>query len=395
MQKPKMLYASPFNPIKSGISDYSEILVQALQEKYDITLLVKDYKITNQELINSCDVLRYDQDHIPFETFDYLVYNIGNQPYYHDYIYRCCLEHPGLVILHEYSLYYLTVGVHSQDRDLLGTVYKQEGAAGIHALRNAIQHEHRNLLECKSLSSELPLNLELLQSENKFMVHSDYVRDKILATGHVESTSIRKINLVAMTDEGASYVEKKELFCKFKVPEDALIISSFGFIDPSKLNHVVCRTVLKLAEELNQKICYVMVGKGDYADQYVDGRTIIKTGYTELEEFNSFIKHSDIVINLRHPTVGETSAAVISTLGLGKPCITSNEGWFAEIPDTCAIKLDNYNLEVMLEDWIRKLIENPFLREEYGKAAMEYIQQYHAPFNVAIEIQKLLEKQYV
>lgn len=391
MQKPKMLYASPFNPMQSGISDYSEVLVQALQKKYDITLLVKDYEMTNQELTNTCAVLRYDRDFIPFEEFDYVIYNIGNQPDYHDYIFRCCLEHPGLVILHEISIYYLMVGVHSQNGDILGTVYKQTGTNGIHKLKDAIQHENKNLLECKSLSSELPLNQEILQSDNKFMVHSEYMLDKILGTGYVKKKDIQKINLVAMTDVNDRYLERQVLFRKFNVPEDAFIISSFGFIDSSKLNHVICKSVLKLADELNQKICYVMVGKGNYVNQYVDGSKIIKTGYTELEEFNSFIRYSDIVINLRHPTVGETSAAVISSLGLGKPCITSNEGWFAEIPDACAVKLDNYNVEATLEDWIRKFIENPLLREEYGKAAVEYIQQYHNPSEIAMQIQEFLE----
>lgn len=392
MQKPKMLYASPFNPMQSGISDYSEVLVQALQEKYDITLLVKDYEISNQKLTNSCDVLRYDQDYIPFETFDYVVYNIGNQPFYHDYIYRCCLEHPGLVILHEYSIYFLTVGVHSQDGDILGTVYKQVGASGIHTLKNAIQHEHQDLLECKSLSSELPLNLEILQSDNKFMVHSDYVRDKILATGYVSSENIKKINHIALIDESTEYLQREELFRKFGIPEDAIILASFGFIGKTKLNHVICEVVSKLAQKLEQKICYVMVGEGGYINNYVDGKTIFKTGYTKLEEFNSFIKYSDIIMNLRHPSMGETSGALIRILGLGKCCIINNEGWFAELPDDCVVKLGLSNLEQELEKWIQKFIDAPSLCKEYERNAKEYIQEEYGSDKIAAEIQTFLRQ---
>lgn len=391
MQKPKMLYASPFNPMQSGISDYSEVLVQALQEKYDITLLVKDYEITNQELAKSCDVLRYDLDHIPFEAFDCVVYNIGNQPFFHDYIYRCCLEHPGLVILHEFSIYFLTVGVHSNDGDILGTVYQQAGVKGIHKLKDAIQHEHPDLLECKSLSAELPLNQEILQSGNKFMVHSNYVRDKILATGYVKDENIRKINHVALIDDSTEYLQREKLFRKFGIPEDAIILASFGFIGKTKLNHVICEVVSKLAPKLEQKICYVMVGEGGYINNYVDGKTIFKTGYTSIEEFNSFIKYSDIIMNLRHPSMGETSGALIRVLGLGKCCIINNEGWFAELPDDCVVKLGFSNLEQELEKWIQKFITAPALCKEYEENAKGYIQKEYSSDKIAGQIQELLE----
>ena len=47
MKKPSLLYASPFAPMKSGISDYSEILVYALKNEFEITLLIDDYKLEN------------------------------------------------------------------------------------------------------------------------------------------------------------------------------------------------------------------------------------------------------------------------------------------------------------------------------------------------------------
>ena len=104
-------------------------------------------------------------------------------------------------------------------------------------------------------------------------------------------------------------------------------MGSFGFIDKAKLNHVVCETVRALNERFENKLIYLMVGDGDYIDKYL-GPNIRKTGHVGLAEFNSLIKHSDIVINLRNPTMGETSGAMIRALSLGKPCIVSNDAWF-------------------------------------------------------------------
>ena len=386
MKKPTMLYASPFNPIQSGISDYSETLVQALQEQFEVTLLIKDYEMTNSYLMDTCKILKYGRDQIPFEEFDSIIYNIGNQPYYHDYIYRCCLEHPGLVILHEFSLYYLFIGVHSQDGDVLREIYHLTGISGLHTVKSAIHNINWDLLECKRLAGELPLNQELLQSGNKFMVHSDYTYQKVMQTGCVKPEQIRKINLIALIDETTEYMERKALFEKYGVPQDALILTSSGFIGNTKLNHVVCKVVTKLSKELEQKICYVMVGAGNYTadgeknsvDDYVDGKTIIKTGYTEIIEFNSFIKYSDIIINLRHPSMGETSSALIRILGLGKICIISDEAWFSEIPGNCAIKIGIDNIEKKLEYQIRELVQHPEKKIEYEKNAKAYIDTEHA-----------------
>ena len=104
MKKPKMLYASPLQPMRSGISDYSEVLITALSKQFELTLLTDDYELNSGYLKNNFPVLKYGKHQVDFENFDYLVYNKGNNPEYHDFIYEVCLEHPGMVILHDVVL---------------------------------------------------------------------------------------------------------------------------------------------------------------------------------------------------------------------------------------------------------------------------------------------------
>ena len=47
----------------------------------------------------------------------------------------------------------------------------------------------------------------------------------------------------------------------------------------------------------------------------------------------------DVCVNLRSPTMGETSGSVIRQLSLGKPVVVSDVGWFAELPDDVALKV--------------------------------------------------------
>jgi glycosyltransferase involved in cell wall biosynthesis len=47
----------------------------------------------------------------------------------------------------------------------------------------------------------------------------------------------------------------------------------------------------------------------------------------------------DVLVNLRYPTMGETSGSVIRALSLGKPLVVSDVGWFGELPDDTVLKV--------------------------------------------------------
>ena len=54
-------------------------------------------------------------------------------------------------------------------------------------------------------------------------------------------------------------------------------------------------------------------------------------GFTPIEDFAGYIAASDIVLNLRYPTVGETSGSLLRALGLGRAVIVSDVGAFCRI----------------------------------------------------------------
>ena len=54
----------------------------------------------------------------------------------------------------------------------------------------------------------------------------------------------------------------------------------------------------------------------------------------------------DVLVNLRSPTMGETSGSVIRGLSLGKPMLVSDVGWFSELPDGVALKIPVDEYEV-------------------------------------------------
>ena len=387
--KPTMLYASPLPPQKSGISDYSVALIKALSKVYDITLYTGNY-VLDEPSLAEYPVLRHGYDDIDFDLFDYRVYNIGNHPGFHGFIYEAAIKHPGMVILHDYMLYFLFTGYYQKRNDLYSKLYSENDLNSFLTVKRAVKKNGPDLLNQPELTFSLSLNKELLSSGNKIMVHSEYAREKVLSTGFITEDKVRKINLLAHVDTNDEIISKEDLFAKYNIPMDAFVISSLGYIAPTKLNREICEAVKSISGYSTKKLCYVMAGDGEYVDDELEFGKIIKTGYVGEKEFNSFVSHSDLIINLRNPSVGETSGAMIRILQLGKASIVNDIGWFAEIPDDCAVKLGIENIESNLEKCINELIDDEAGRLAMGENAAAYIKKEFAPEIIVEQIREFI-----
>ena len=381
MAKPKLLYASPFPPMQSGISDYSVALVHALSEKFDITLYTDDYVI-QEDSLKGFPVLKHGIDDIDFQAFQYKIYNIGNSIEFHRYIYEVCMEHPGMIILHDMVIYFLFMEYYRAQDMMFSKLYQEAGIEKFLEIRDMMIDRKTDL----EIISKVPLNGELLRTGNKFMVHSWYTYNNVLASGFITEDRIKKINLISPSPKTDEEISREELFRKFNVPKDALIITSFGHIVGTKLNVQACRAIKNISERNNQKICYVMVGGGTAADEYLEDEFIIKTGYTELDEFRAFMDYSDLIINMRYPSMGETSAAMLQILQKGKPCITNNGGWFSELPEECVCKVELDDIVGNLEKAIENFVNNPEERLELGKRAKDHFDREYNPKVIAQNI---------
>ena len=387
MNKPSLLYASPFPPMESGISDYSVVLVKTLAEYFDITLYTDDYEITEDSL-KKFPVLRHRRGKDDLSAFDYILYNMGNNVDFHGYIYETLLEHPGTVILHDMVLYHFVRGLYKRLKNEYYTaLYERFGLDQFLAVKEAIKEGRSSDM---SFASAHPMNMELLRSGCRIVVHSRYAEERILKTGLIGEKDLCRINMIAQVEENEEQIPRDLLYSRYRIPQDAKVICSFGYIMQTKHNLEVCRAVKKLAKKTGRKLCYVMVGQGEYADPEVDGKTVIKTGFTELAEFNSFIRHADLIVNLRYPSLGETSAAMLRILQLGKPCITNNGGWFSEIPDDVVKKVEISHLERNLEKALEELLLAPEKAGQLGARAAKYIEDEYSGKTIASKLYEFI-----
>ena len=62
------------------------------------------------------------------------------------------------------------------------------------------------------------------------------------------------------------------------------------------------------------------------------GESVLHLGYIADAEIWPLLGACDVLVSLRWPTMGETSASVIRALAAGRPVVVSDVGWSSELP---------------------------------------------------------------
>src|SRR5439155_11968281 len=90
-------------------------------------------------------------------------------------------------------------------------------------------------------------------------------------------------------------------------------------------------------------------------------------GYAPAAQFADYLAAADVCANLRYPTAGETSAALLRIMSAGLPVLVSDTGAFSELPDAAVGKVDVGGLEeeMLLEDLLL-LSRRPDVRAAMG-----------------------------
>lgn len=353
------------------MADYSAVLVRGLRKYFDVTLAIDDYELSDPDLRTAFAVVRFKSDNIDWNKYDFKLYNIGNEPRYHGHAYGACLDHPGTVILHDFVIYHLVVGWYMNRPEFDARILEIAGPEGLRIIHE-FRKESPDLLQC-GMPQLLPLTGELLASGNSILCHSHYTLAqcaKLAPTvrlGHIRHVASRTIGELE---------SRGRLLARWDIPEDALVVGSFGFVHPTKLNHLVCEAVRRHNQECHRKVYYVMVGGGDYVRNSID-EFMRLTGFVDSREFAEWIAAVDLVINLRFPSHGETSGALIQSLAAGKPCIVTNDAWFSELEDDIVIKIAfpcGEGAIAALQEALKLLSEMPAIFRQMGvraKAVME------------------------
>ncbi len=392
----KLAYFSPLPPQRSGISDYSEALIPELSNHYEVDLWVDGIQ-TDSSALKNYNIINYHNNNIldRLPSYDAILYNLGNNPEYHSNIYDIFLKYPGIIILHDYVLYYLITGYcldyrHSKS-EYIREFYHNYGSSGINKVKRLLRAK-KNPLQFEN-PEQYPLLKRVMENAVGIIVHSDSTRSMIIENGYPENR-IENINQINYNNMILSYPEgeKQELREKYGITNQDILVSSFGYIAPTKRNQQIAE-VIKEIQTTKNAVKYLMVGEGNYIDGLLDENTK-KTGFVAMRDFEILLSCSDIVVNLRDPSMGETSATLLRAMMAGKPCVVTDIAWFSELPDEVVIKIPNNRGQEKenLKKELELLINDSAKRKRIGDNAKNYVLMYHDPSKIAKDMKQFMDK---
>jgi ADP-heptose:LPS heptosyltransferase/glycosyltransferase involved in cell wall biosynthesis len=378
-RKLKLAYFSPMPPARSGIATYSHNLVNALAGRCEVSVFVSGD--CNWEAPSGCCVINYAADPMrlkSLEGYDQIVYHLGNNPWFHLNMYRAFLHWPGFVVLHDFVLYYLMAGFG------LGGIakaifenYGPERAAEAWKLSRSCPDS--NILRYRD-PARFPCLRGVLEQARGVIVHNRTAAERLSAAGY--NTGVHVIPLLHYGNQDPDSIDVREirrLREDIGVREDEILLGIFGFIGPTKRIEQILRAVRLLLDATpTLRLKILIVGEGEKIQRDIEAcrlrERVISLGFVSDEGFAARLASVDIFLNLRYPSMGETSASLIQAMAFGKPSIVTNHGAFSELPDDAVIKV-GYGAEEIVEiaKAIEALIRDSKKRESLGASARSYV----------------------
>ncbi|HWB83061.1 MAG TPA: glycosyltransferase family 4 protein [Bryobacteraceae bacterium] len=364
----RLAFFSPFRPQKSGIADYSEELLPHLAERAEIDLITGPYRISNDALrqFRVRPVAEFLKDHAAYDT---AIYQVGNNLHHHGYMAACMSAVPGILVLHDYCLQYLTLGLTLREgkfRALVETLRLAHGRRAAWIAAKLLL----NLTDPDRLSFAWPF----LSQSKAIIVHSDFARE--LVRKDVPETPVRVIPMGV--PDGDAATPAAALRSRYQLSADDFVLASISTLSRSKRLDVVLRALRDLKREV-PRLKYVVAGGGNLGD---DARrlirdlgleeTVVLTGWISNEDYRGLIALADVIVDLRYPSGAETSASLTRAIAIGKPLILSEQGSFLEMPEAFSWKIPVGQEQVSLAPAVRRLAQDCDLRSRMANASREY-----------------------
>ena len=379
----RIAYFSPLPPQRSGVADYSAELLPHLSGEAEITLFVSEPNSVPAEL--SKRFLVREMSCFSRERWDYdiALYQMGNS-LFHAEQYALLRRYPGLMVLHDYTLHHFIASITAGQDDFSAYVREMayaEGRAGV-ARAFAIQRG-----ESKTPLFDWPLNERVVDLSIGVLVHSDYVRRRLLSVHPF--ARVQRINQPIPLPPNRDQMAARS---HLHLPADAFIVLTCGHVTPEKRLDLVWQGFAAFHDRRRNAL-WLQIGEmptervGWEREMKRTGLqgSVRQMGYVDgLQSLYECIAASDVCINLRDPTAGETSASLLRSMAMGKPAIVSDVGWYSELPDDCCGKISHDGCEVeQISSILDRWYADDSARKRAGTRARAQISRNHNPDVVA------------
>jgi glycosyltransferase involved in cell wall biosynthesis len=315
----------PLPPERSGIAEYSAGLVEMLRD-----VGVRVDTVTQSDVLR--DGLQATVDRV--QEVDAVVYQMGNHPTYHGWMLPLMDQAPGVVHLHDLVLHHMVAGVLMDESRLGGDDYPlvlenwhspTEIKAAAHALR------YGGPIWGRDEVVDYPLHQVATKLATEVVVHSHYSAYRI-----AEAFPWLPITVLP---------QLYPVVAPHRVRDRIRTIAVMGGGQRNRRFDWIVQALAELNPDLSQPLVLEIAGEVEPVVQLeldklavLGNVVLVNHGRIGDDEFWAVFERADLMIALRQPTMGETSAVVSKALQGGLPTIVSDHGWYAELP-ACVKKI--------------------------------------------------------
>jgi glycosyltransferase involved in cell wall biosynthesis len=389
--KRKLAYISPLPPERSGISDYSAELLRSLIKYYDIDVIIEQEDISDNWISKNCRVHNVDWFKEHSSEYDRTLYHFGNS-HFHQHMFHLIYQYPGTVVLHDF---FLSGIVNHMSIYQYANTSLQEELYYSHGYKPFTNKE-------QNIIWDYPINKRVLDHAKGIIVHlsnSKILADKWYGDGFAKNWC--EIPLLRVSEDKNN---SDEVRSKLNIPKDAFVVCSFGLLGMTKQNQKLLDAWMMSELSKDDKSYLIFVGEND-AGEY--GRKLEKiiqnstyasrikiTGWVDVDSFKEYLSTTDIAVQLRTLSRGETSASVLDCMNYSIATIVNANGSMSDLDDDTVYKIeDNFTL-AELQNALEKLYKDKKLREVIGAKAKECIVKKHSPEKCAREYFEAIEGFY-
>ena len=366
----KVACFSAMRPEQPGFGVFSALLLPELRERIDVTVVRRGARK-------------------PPRGTDVALYHVGNNPDAHAWIVDALRRVPGVVVLHDFVVHHLVAGMTVGRRDghgYLDLMEREHGVVGRLLGHGVLDKRIPPLWE--SRPEDFPLATVVLEHATALVVHSHYVRTRAREAGFTGP-----IDVVPHPAWPAPLVPPERV-------RDGIVVGCFGVVNASKRIPELLRATAAVRRQ-HPELTLLLVGSTSPGFDLerrlqrlgLDEDGLVRDGWVDEARLWKLMAGSDVLVNLRYPTMGETSGSVIRGLSLGKPLVVSDVGWFSELPGDVALKVAPDDVEVdTLIAALELLASRADVRTAMGEAAAVLARREHDVGRVADLYAAALEK---
>jgi glycosyltransferase involved in cell wall biosynthesis len=393
--KPPIAYVSPLPPMKSGIADYSNELLDVLHKYFDIDLFIPTDKsessIISKHLTEKFEIFPASELLIRKNNYRTVVYHFGNSDY-HTEMFDLLQAFPGVVVLHDFFLSHLRYHASTSINLFIELVNNSHGYKGV------IELQKKGV----EMIMDWPINIEPLFYATRIISHSGYhkyLAEKFYNRNEVISSVIPQLRRLGKQ----SHFNHTEVRKSLNLAKTAFIFATFGIVSPYKSNDLILDAFAQVLNKTSIECYLLFVGEfvsDDYRNQIRAKLRVLNIkskvifiGYTPDKIYNQYLHVTNVAIQLRTNSRGETSRAILDCLSVGLPTIVNSHGTVDEYPPNVVIKLPATVSDLELANAMLKTLQAPPTEiEQIKKDSINWVQKYHHPDAIASQYESIIQQ---